>query len=188
MKIAFVLFDNITLLDFIGVYDPICRLRSQGHLPDLSWDLCAVSPTVKDGFGLKLIIDRIHPDLGEYDLIIIPGGFGTRPLQQDEAFLAWLRTAQQVPHKASVCTGSLLLGAAGFLQGLRATTHFNEYDTLAPYCQEVVKERIVDDGGVITAGAVASSLDLGLYLCQKLAGPEAAERTRKSMDYPGLPG
>lgn len=184
MKIAFVLFNDITLLDFIGVYDPICRLRSQGHIPDLSWDLCAITPTIKDGFGLELTIDRLRPDLREYDMIIIPGGFGTRLLQRDEEFMDWLRTAQLVLHKASICTGSLLLGAAGFLKGHRATTHFNEYDALVPYCQEVVKERIVEDGGVITAGAVASSLDLGLYLCKKLAGPKAAEQIRKSMDYP----
>ncbi len=183
MKIAYVLFDGITLLDFIGVYDPICRLRSQGHIPDLSWDLCAFTPTVTDGFGLEMKVDKVQPNLGEYDLVIVPGGFGTRSLQNDALFVEWLRSAQPVPLKASVCTGALLLGAADMLKGRRATTHFNEYQALEAYCETVVRERIVDDGTVITAGAVASSLDLGLYLCEKLAGPEATAQIQKSMDY-----
>jgi len=185
MRIAYILFDGITLLDFVGVYDPVARLQSQGYLPDLTWDLCAVSPVVQDSFGLSMTVDKVRPDLGGYDLIFVPGGFGTRQLQHDEAFVNWLQTAQEVPRKVSVCTGSLLLGAAGFLQNHRATTHFNEYDALAGYCREVVPERIVDDGAVITAGAVASSLDLGLYLCGLLAGEEAVEPIRRSMDYPG---
>ncbi len=185
MKVAYILFDGITLLDFIGIYDPLCRLRAQHHLPGFSWDLCAMTPTIKDSFGLEITVDLVAPDLSAYDMIIVPGGFGTRSLQTDSAFLQWLATAEEVPKKASICSGALLLGAAGFLKGHRATTHFNEYDTLAPYCREVVRERIVDDGAVITAGAVASSLDLGLYLCQQLAGVQAAEAIRKSMNYLG---
>ncbi|MBC6996343.1 DJ-1/PfpI family protein [Neolewinella lacunae] len=183
MRLAYLLFDGITLLDFSGVYDPLSRLQSQGHLPGFSWQTCAMTSVVRDGFGLSVSVDRVQPNLGEYDAICIPGGFGTRALQHDPAFLAWLATAGPVGLKTSVCTGSLLLGAAGFLKGHRATTHFNEYAALAPYCAEVVRERIVDDGRVITAGAVASALDLGLYLCAKWAGPEAAERIRHSMDY-----
>lgn len=183
MKAAYILFDGITLLDFIGIYDPLCRLQSQKHLPDFSWDLCALTPTIKDSFGLEMTMDLVTPDLSNYDIIIIPGGFGTRLLQHDPAFLKWLATAEPVPKKVSICTGALLLGAAGFLRGHRATTHFNEYDNLTPYCAEVLHDRIVDDGAVITAGAVASSLDLGLYLCQQLVGSEATEAIRRSMDY-----
>ncbi len=183
MRLAYLLFDGITLLDFVGIYDPLSRLQAQGHLPDFSWHTCAMTPVVHDGFGLALNVDRVQPDLGEYDTICVPGGFGTRALQHDPNFLAWLATAGPVALKTSVCTGSLLLGAAGFLKGHRATTHLGEYAALAPYCKEVVRARIVDDGAVITAGAVASALDLGLYLCAKWAGPEAAERIRQSMDY-----
>ncbi|MFT7121122.1 MAG: cyclohexyl-isocyanide hydratase [Neolewinella sp.] len=185
MKIAYILFDNITLLDFIGIYDPVSRLKSQGHLPELSWDLCAITPTINDSFGLETTVDLVLPNLSAYDMIIVPGGFGTRELQADKNFTDWLATAKAVPKKVSICTGSLLLGSAGFLTGHRATTHFNEYANLVPYCKEVVKERIVDDGEVITAGAVASSLDLGLYLCRQLVGAEKTEVVRKSMDYNG---
>lgn len=185
MKVAYILFDGITLLDFIGIYDPLCRLQSQHHLPNFSWNLCAMTPTIKDSFGLEMTVDLVSPNLSAYDMIIVPGGFGTRSLQTDTAFLQWLATAEAVPQKVSICTGALLLGAAGFLKGHRATTHFNEYDALAPYCREVVRERIVDDGAAITAGAVASSLDLGLYLCRQLVSEQATEAIRRSMDYRG---
>ena len=183
MSIAYLLFDGITLLDFIGVYDPVCRLKSRSHLPDLTWDLCALTPRIRDSFGLEMAVDKVRPDLAGYDMIIVPGGFGTRALQHDPAFTDWLRTAAPVSRKVSVCTGSLLLGAAGFLAGRRATTHFGEYDALAGYCGTVVRERIVTDGPVTTAGAVASSLDLGLNLCAELAGEAAAEDIRRSMNY-----
>lgn len=183
MKIAYILFDGITFLDFIGIYDPISRIKSKGFMDDLEWDLCAYSEYVKDDFGLKVAMDKITPDLSTYDMIIVPGGFGTRKLQNDEDFLKWLGTAESVKYKTSICTGSLLLGAAGFLKDKIATTNFNEYETLAPYCKVVSKDRIVEDGNIITAGAVASSLDLGLYICKKLIGEEASEKIRKSMDY-----
>jgi len=183
MKIAYILFDGITLLDFVGIYDPITRLKSMDFLPDLAWDLCAYTDTVKDSFGLEVKVDQVRQDLSGYDLIIVPGGFGTRPLEKDADFLNWFKTAEKVPTKASICTGSLLLGAAGFLKNVKATSHFDEYDNLASYCTQVIKERIVEDQGIITAGAVSASLDLGLYICTKLAGKTAAEAIRARMNY-----
>ena len=183
MKIAYILFDRITLLDFIGIYDPISRMKSKNFLPGLEWHLCSNKEVVTDGFGLQMKMDKVLPDLSGYDMIIVPGGFGTRELRHDETFVKWLQTASGIRQKVSICTGSLLLGAAGFLEDKKATTNFNEYETLRPYCSEVLEERIVEDGDVITAGAVASSLDLGLYLCRKLIGPENTEVIRRSMDY-----
>ena len=183
MRIAYILFDGITLLDFVGIYDPLSRIKSKKFIEDFSWDLCGVADSIQDGFGLKVVMDKIKPDLSAYDMVIIPGGFGTRKLQFDDEFIDWIKTAKNVTYKVSVCTGSLLLGSAGFLKNKTATTNFNEYKTLENYCDNVVKYRIVDDGNVITAGAVASSLDLGLYLCEKLVGGEKTEEIRKSMDY-----
>ena len=183
MKIAYILFDGITLLDFIGIYDPLSRIKSGNYLQEFSWDLCGPQKSIKDSFGLEISVDRLMPNLSEYDMIIVPGGFGTRPLQNDTEFISWLKTAKSVSYKVSICTGSLLLGAAGFLKDKRATTHFNEYPNLKEYCKEVDKNRIVDDENTITAGAVASSLDLGLYLCKKLIGETKTEKIRKSMDY-----
>jgi len=183
MKIAYILFHEITLLDFFGFYDPIKNIRSLGFREDLAWDTCAMSPSIKDSFGLEIMVDKVKPHLTGYDMIFVPGGYGTRPLQHDAEFIGWLKTAQDVPYKVSVCTGSLLLGAAGFLHGKAATINFKEYDALRPYCQEVLTSRIVDDGNTITAGAVTSSLDLGLYVCEKLVGKEKTELIRQGMDY-----
>jgi putative intracellular protease/amidase len=183
MKIAFIIFDGITWLDLIGVYDAISRLKIYEYIPDLSWDFCALTPTAKDDLGLEMTVTKIKNDLGGYDAIIVPGGRGTRKLVHDNDFIAWLKTAEAVKYKISICTGSLLLGAANFLRGKKATTNFGEYETLSRYCKEVVKDRIVIDGDTITAGAVASSLDLGIFLCQKWAGDEAAKVIASKMDY-----
>ncbi|NWG04633.1 MAG: DJ-1/PfpI family protein, partial [Syntrophaceae bacterium] len=114
-----------------------------------------------------------------------PGGFGTRALQHDKAFMEWLRSAGPVKLKTSVCTGALLLGSAGFLAGKRATTHPNAFEELKPYCANVViDQRIVDEGEVVTAQGVTSSIDLGLYLVERMVGREARNRIAKQMDYP----
>ncbi|HSC93335.1 MAG TPA: DJ-1/PfpI family protein, partial [Burkholderiales bacterium] len=96
----------------------------------------------------------------------------------------WLKGARSVPLKVSVCTGALLLGAAGFLQGRRATTHPSAYKELEPYCGMVVRERVVDEGDVMTARGVSSALDMGLHLVQRLAGADARDRIAAQMDYP----
>ena len=92
------------------------------------------------------------PDLSGYDLIFVPGGLSAQNVTDDPVFVAWLQTASAAAYKVSVCTGALLLGAAGFLAGKRATTHPSAYAELKPYCREVVHSRIVRDGHVITAG------------------------------------
>lgn len=185
MKIAYIVFNGINWLDLAGVYEPISKLKSAGYRPDLEWDICAWTPDAADEGGLKVVPTLVGNDLSSYDAIIVPGGRGTRALMQDEGFLQWLRTAANVPLKISVCTGSLLLGAAGFLQGRKATTHFKSYSELAPFCREVSHERITEDKGCITAGAVTASIDLGLYLCRKWAGDDADVYIRYSMDYRG---
>lgn len=185
MKIAYIIFDGITWLDFVGIYDPISRLKSLDHLPDLSWDICSFTATASDNFGLEMTSNKIKTPLAGYDAIIIPGGFGTRDLQLNKEFIDWIKTADQVRYKISICTGSLILGAAGFLCDKKATTNYREYATLKPYCKEVLSDRIVEDGDTITAGAVSASIDLGLFLCKKWAGAEAEWEIRKRMDYRG---
>ncbi|MDO5607219.1 MAG: DJ-1/PfpI family protein [Capnocytophaga sp.] len=181
MKIAYILFDGITWLDFIGIYDPISRLKSLGYIPYLSWDTCAFTPTVSDNFGLALVPSKIRQSLENYDAVIVPGGWGTRKLRLDNDFMDWIKTARSAKYKISVCTGSLILGAAGFLKDKKATTNYQEYGTLRPYCKEVLAEKIVEDGDAVTAGAVSASIHLGLYLCGKWAGKEAQNDIRKRM-------
>ena len=185
MRIAYILFNGITWLDFVGFYDPVSRLRSMNFLPDLEWDLCSFTENVKDSFGLEVKPEHVRNSLAGYDAIYVPGGLGTRQLQFQEDFIDWIKTAQDAKTKISVCTGSLILGAAGFLKERKATTHFGEFENLKQYCREVIEERIVEDGDVITAGAVSASIDLGLYICEKWAGKEAAKEIRSRMAYSG---
>ena len=187
MKAAMVIFDNMTTLDFIGFYDAMTRLKTMKVMEDFSWNICARSAQVSDDRGVKISADSVGESLAGYDLLFVPGGFGTRPLQQDRAFVDWIGTAQDAKLKTSVCTGALLLGAAGFLQGKRATTHPGAYQELAPYCATVVQQRIVDEGSVITGGGVSTSIDLGLHVVARLAGAEARMRIAKQMDYPYQP-
>jgi transcriptional regulator GlxA family with amidase domain len=184
MKAAFIVFDRMTSLDFIGFYDAVTRLKSMKILEDFEWRVCATTPQVTDDRGLSIRADAVAGTLADYDLLFVPGGFGTRALQHDRGFIDWLKTAGGAKLKVSVCTGALLLGAAGYLRGRRATTHPNAYAELEPYCGTVVRERVVDDGDVITARGVSSSIDLGLHLVQRLAGPAARERIAAQMDYP----
>ena len=184
MQAAFVIFNRMTALDFVGIYDPVTRLKSMHLLPEFEWRICGYTDPVVDDRGLQFVPDQIQGSLALFDMVIVPGGFGTRELAQDSVFLEWLRTAQPCPLKLSVCTGALLLGAAGFLRGKRATTHASALEQLAPFCQSVVTERIVDEGEVITSGGVTAGIDLGLYLVERLAGSEARVRVSRQMDYP----
>jgi cyclohexyl-isocyanide hydratase len=187
MKIAFVLFDGVTFLDFIGFYDVVDRLGQFEATADFQWDICGPAAEISDELGLTVKIPKVLPDLAAYDLIFVPGGMGTRKLRYDEAFVDWLQGAKEATYQISVCTGSLLLGAAGFLQGRKATTHPRAYDLLEPYCAEVLHTRIVQDGKVITAGGVSTSIDLGLYVVELLAGREAAMSVKAQIDYPYEP-
>lgn len=182
-QIENIVFEGITWLDFIGVYDPISRLKSLNYIPDLSWDICSYTDEVSDNFGLKMQPTKICETLENYDAIIIPGGFGTRSLQFNNEFIEWIKTSKDVKHKISICTRSLILGAAGFLKDRKATTNYQEYETLKSYCKEVIKDRIAEDNDIISSGAVSVSIDLGLYLCNKWAGEEAKNKIKKQMDY-----
>ena len=184
MKAAFIVFDGMTALDFIGFYDPITRLKSMKIIENFAWNVCAQSAEVTDDRGLTFKADTVSATLEGYDMIVVPGGFGTRTLQHDDTFMRWIKTAANVPLKVSVCTGALILGAAGFLKGRRATTHPSAYQELEPYCATVVKERVVDEDCVITARGVSSSLDMGLHVVERLAGAAARARIAAQMDYP----
>lgn len=184
MKVAFIVFDKMTALDLIGTYDPLTRLKSMNFLPELEWDICSFTKPVADDKGLRFFPDQVGEPLEGYDLIFVPGGFGTRALQFDRGFTNWLQTGRSATLKVSVCTGALLLGAAGFLAGRRATTHPGAFGELAPYCRTVVDQRVVDEGDVVTGRGVSSSIDLGLFLVERLAGADARISISKQMDYP----
>ena len=173
----------ITLLDFAGVFDPVTRLKTMGFTDTLAWDTCARTERVRSSEGAVLIPDRVKNDLSGYDYVIVPRGDGIKDLLQDKEFLRWI-TVPAPAVVVSVCGGSLLLGAAGMLRAKKATTHPDLRGVLNHFAREVVADRIVDEGDVITAGGVTASIDLGLYLCEKIAGKEVREKIRVQMDYP----
>ena len=186
MKAALIIFDRMTVLDFVGFYDAVTRLKSMNLLPAFEWRICSGKRQVTDdrGAGLGIIADATGESLRGYDLLFVPGGQGTRTLQHDKEFIGWLKSGEKVELKTSVCTGALLLGAAGYLRGKQATTHPGAYRELEPYCSTVLSKRVVDEGNVITAGGVSSSIDLGLHVVRRLAGAEARDKVARQMDYP----
>lgn len=183
MRTAFVIFEGMTALDFVGVYDPLGRLRTMGFVPDFEWTVFALTDVVCDDRGLRFLPDRVGGSLDGFDLLVVPGGYVVRELQRDARFIEWLQTASAVPLKVSVCTGSLLLGAAGFLAGKPATTHWSSLDDLRRYTADVRTERVIDVGDIITAGGVTAGIDLGLHLVERLSGTLARQRIARQMDY-----
>lgn len=183
-RIAFLVFPRLTLLDLVGAYDALRRIATMKIDPGVTHRLIGTEAEIVDDTGFTLRPESVYEDLGAFDLLYVPGGFGTRALLDDSRFIGYLRAWGTERPLTSVCTGSLLLGRAGYLQGKRATTHHRAYDLLRPYCREVITDqRIVDEGQVVTAGGVASSLDLGLYLVEKFWGTSARETIAAQMEY-----
>ncbi|QHW34740.1 DJ-1/PfpI family protein [Paenibacillus rhizovicinus] len=184
MKLAYVMFDQMTTMDFAGFYEVVAWIRVLGKVEDLTWDFCSNKEFITDDRGMTVQIHHVYPDLSQYDVVFIPGGMATRTLRHDPAFIAWIQTARDVNYKVSVCTGSLLFGAAGFLIGKRATTNPSAYELLRPYCAEVIQERIVRDGDIFMSGGAGTSLDIGLYFVESLTDQRFVERVQGIIDYP----
>jgi transcriptional regulator GlxA family with amidase domain len=184
MKIAFIMFDDFTFLDLIGFYDAVTRLKTMKFIEDLSWDICALNEEVSDDKGLIVKATKVNKPLNSYDIIYIPGGMGTRKLQYDKAFISWIKTAKDVKQKISVCTGSLILGASGFLENKKATTHQNAIEDLKQYTNKAEYKRIVEEKDIITGSGVSTSIDLGLYTIEKLTSKDVKEKIAKQMNYP----
>ncbi|AZN39834.1 DJ-1/PfpI family protein [Paenibacillus albus] len=184
MRMAFILFDDMTTLDFAGFHNAVTWLKKRNLIEDLSWDYCSNKQEVKDDRAMIIQVDRVLPVLAEYDLIFIPGGIATRQLIHDSTFIEWIRTAQEVKYKVSVCTGALLLGAAGFTKDKTITTNPLALELLEPYCKEVVKARAMRDGDVFTGGGITASIDLGLFFIESITNKEVVQEIQHYMDYP----
>jgi cyclohexyl-isocyanide hydratase len=186
-RIAFLAFPRLTLLDLIGPYDALRRVATMGIDADVSHSFIGIGtqdgPLISDDCGLQLRVDTMYAPLDDFDLLVVPGGHGTRPLMHEPHVLDYLRSWGHDRPIASVCTGSLLLGAAGHLDGLAATTHFASYELLRPFVREVREDRVVDEGRVITAGGVCAGLDLGLHLVERFWGADARARIAQQMNH-----
>src|SRR5205085_2995402 len=180
MNIAIPIFDRLTALDAVGPYEVLSRL------PGATVHFIAQTPGPKrtETEMLALTADRALDELPEPDVIVVPGGFGTRALMHDETMLEWLRRAHDGSQwTTSVCTGALLLAAAGILDGLEATTHWLALDILTEYGAIPVSRRVVRQGKVITAAGVSAGIDMALMLAAEIAGPKVAQAIQLGIEY-----
>jgi putative intracellular protease/amidase len=180
MRIAIPLFDRFTALDAVGPYEVLSRL------PGAEVRFVAAEPGPKhtETNMLSLVAEYALGDLPDPEIVVVPGGFGTRPLMDDETILDWLRAAHETSEwTTSVCTGSLLLAAAGILDGLEATTHWLELETLERYGARPVERRVVEQGKVVTAAGVSAGIDMALTLAARIAGDEVAQAIQLSIEY-----
>lgn len=180
--VAFVAFDGLTALDLVGVYTALTRLDGTGAMT-LEWEVVAPSTPVRSATGLVVEPDTVDEPIAA-DIVVVPGGPATRELVDDDAFIDWLADGAATDWMVSVCTGSLLLGAAGMLEDRAATTHPDAFDLLEPYCGTVREDRVVVDGSIVTARGVTASIDVGLWLCRELGGSSAVRTVRNRLDYP----
>ncbi|TKV62033.1 DJ-1/PfpI family protein [Nakamurella flava] len=190
--IGIVLFEGVEELDAVGPWE-VLAFWTRTH-PE---DGYAVTCLSRDGGGvecakgLSILAQHSFADAPPLEVLIHPGGRGTRPQVDDAEHLAWLRRQRAaVPLMASVCTGSLVYAAAGLLAGRPATTHWGTLDRLAeldPTIEVRPDDRFVDDGDVITSAGVSAGIDMALHLVARLAGPERAREVRRGIQYDPQP-
>ncbi|MCC7572266.1 MAG: DJ-1/PfpI family protein [Candidatus Methanofastidiosum sp.] len=183
MRIAFIIYNNLTTLDFVGAYDPLTRIKTMGFSNQIEYDVCSFTDRVISVEGLEIVPTKVRNDLSSYDYVIIPGGKGVFELMENKEFLDWLGKIPDTTVICTVCYASLLLGVMGKLNDKKATTHRVVMEDLKKYTNNVSDCRIVEDGNIITARGVSSAIDLGLFLCEKIMGKEIREKIQVQMDY-----
>lgn len=184
MDVAIPIFDDLTALDAVGPYEVLSRLPGAR----VRWVAREARPHRADR-GLTIVADAVYEDVAHPDVVVVPGGAGNRALLDDERTLAWLRGAHATSAwTTSVCTGSLLLGAAGILEGLRATTHWANVGDLARYgAIPVADERVVEQDKVVTAAGVSAGIDMALTLVARIAGDVVAQAVQLGVEYDPQP-
>ena len=183
MEIAIPLYDRFTALDAVGPYEVLWRIPGAR----VRWIGAEARPYATDR-GLQLIAEATLDDVPAPDVIVVPGGTGTRDALRDERLVDWLRAADATSTwTTSVCTGALLLGAAGILDGLRATTHWAYMEHLETFGAEPTSDRVVRQGKVITSAGVSSGIDMALTLAAQIAGDEVAQAIQLRIEYDPMP-
>lgn len=192
--VGILIFDDVEVLDFAGPFEVFSRTRlmpgaesrrSEESAPFRVFTVAKSRAPISTTGGLTVIPHHGFADAPKIDLLVVPGGWGTRPLSNDPETLDWIRrTASGARQVTSVCTGSLLLAKAGLLTGRRATTHWNALDLLAALDVGKVEPelRVVDDG-IITSAGVASGIDMAFYVVERLYGAEVADETARYIEH-----
>jgi putative intracellular protease/amidase len=183
-KVAILIFDGLTALDAIGPYD-VFR-----HVP--GWEVTFVGKqpgeirTEDDGLGM--VADVGIDAVGDVDILLVPGGFGTRALADDAEVLDWVRAVDRGTRwTTSVCTGALVLGAAGLLEGRPATTYWQNIEDLRKYGAEPTVSRWVEDGKYLTAAGVSAGIDMALHLVATEVAPEMSQAVQLGIEYDPSP-
>ncbi|MER7175308.1 DJ-1/PfpI family protein [Streptomyces mesophilus] len=184
MQLAIVLFDRFTALDAVGPYEILSRV------PGVETVFVAerTGPVRADTGALALTADKTFAEVQRPDIVLVPGGPGQTPQMDNTVLLDWLRTADATSTwTTSVCTGSLLLAAAGLLKGRKATSHWLALNFLTGFEVEATEERVVFDGKYATAAGVSSGIDMGLALAGRIAGDRAAQSIQLLTEYDPQP-
>ena len=185
MQIAFLIYEGLTALDIIGPYETLCRI------PDVDVRFLAKKPgeVRVDSGAFAFRTDHGISDVPHPDVFVVPGGAkGTFAAAQDDEILAWVREAHaHSKFSTSVCTGSLILGAAGLLKGLRATTHWAAAPLLAEHGAIYTADRVVREDRIVTAAGVSAGIDMALFLIGELIGEDAARQIQLAIEYDPQP-
>ena len=183
MKIAILAFDGMTALDAVGPAQVLAFVPGAS----LHWVSTEPGPRRTDA-GMSILAAQALDDVRNPDVLLVPGGLDMRPVMADTRVLEWLRTAHATTQwTTSVCTGALVLGAAGLLQGRNATTHWAMLERLAKFGATPVSERVVVDGKIITAAGVSAGIDMALRLAARLAGDTVAQGIQLGIEYDPSP-
>jgi transcriptional regulator GlxA family with amidase domain len=184
VDIVCLLFEGITALDIVGPYEVLQRLPEA----NVKFVAKAAGEVRTDNKFLALVADYALAEVTSAHVLVIPGGFATRALEGDTALLEWIRAVDATTTwTTSVCTGSLLLAAAGLLDGKEATTHWASLDRLKEYGAIPTGRRVVEQGKIITAAGVSSGIDMGLTLVARIAGDEYAQGVQLGIEYDPQP-
>jgi len=183
MDIVIPVFDDFTALDAIGPYEVLSRIGGRVRFAGRE-----VGPVRTDNGMLRILAEVSLEEAAAPDVVVVPGGVGVRALTTDRVWVEWLRGVHATTTwTTSVCTGSLLLGAAGILDGLRATSHWLELETLRGYGAQPTGERVVEQGKVITAAGVSAGIDMALTLAARIAGQDTAMAIQLGIEYDPQP-
>ncbi len=184
MKIAVLLYEGMTALDAIGPYEVLSRLPSA----ELRFVGEKRGVVRSDTGFLGLSADHAISEVTEADILLVPGGPGDAAVQKSEPILDWIRALHQgTLFTTSVCTGSLILGAAGLLKGLRATTHWTRLEVLREFGAEATAERVVEQGRIVTAAGVSAGIDMALRLVHRISGEDLAQGIQLGIEYDPQP-
>jgi cyclohexyl-isocyanide hydratase len=183
LSVGLVLFDGLTQLDLTGPYEVLARM------PDTRVHLVAATrAAVRSEWGMVFVPDATFDDAPPIDVLCVPGGWSVNARLTDDALLAFLRArGERARYVTSVCSGALLLGAAGLLRGYRATTHWLSLDLLPLLGAEAVASRVVHDRDRITGAGVTAGIELGLTLAAALFGAPVAQRIQLAIEYDPSP-